>query len=100
MNLHIGIGKGDVITKTIQKTDFVKTALKLANDNKNVVWLLSSKGCEAETLIVVTEEVNLKNYLPLFESEEDVFFFENKTYNDAYIVARDMREGNPLCFGG
>ena len=100
MKFYVGIGEGDVIPLLIDSSDLESMTAELAEVNKNSVWLISSGGHSSKTIIAVTEGVNLGKFISLFKGEEEVYFFDCRTYEDAYIIARDMREGNILCYGG
>ena len=100
MKFYTDCGSDEVIVLAIDKLELNNLTSDLIKESPNSVWLISSGGNEDKTLIIVTEEINVNRYIPLFTEEKEVYFFKCETYEDAYIIARDMREGNILCYGG
>ena len=106
IELNLGIGKGDVdqfyFKSSTQLTDFI---IDIKNTGfKSVVWLVSDGGENAE--ILVTEDLE-KVVVAIAHDHFDninltggeLYLFENTSYDDAYAVAYDMREGNYLQNG-
>lgn len=64
------------------------------------IFLVSGKGCYGDTIV----SENIRNIvdtcldlLTKHDMEEEIHVQEYKTFEDAYKVALDMREGHPKC---
>lgn len=100
--LHLGIGSGDVqgfeFDDDIEFLDFLHQTYISFN---NVVWLY----CDPYDEIMITEKFDYiltsakrhsSNSAEWIEKNIEFHLHEYPTYTDAYAVALDMREGNPL----
>lgn len=106
--LYLGIGEGDVMNfkfKTHRElTSFIAESFDYFTDK---VFLCTS-GDDNEREILITEnyeKILLAMEYDFFngfggEKDNKLHIHEYPTYEDAYKVATDMREGNPLCYGG
>ena len=70
---------------------------------KKHVWLATENGEKGE--IIITESidtliraVNSCVFNLLWNSPQPFFLQQYDSYEDAYAVALDMREGNPRCY--
>ena len=70
---------------------------------KKHVWLATENGEKGE--IIITESidtlisaVNAGVFNLLLNGSQPFFLQQYDTYEDAYAVALDMREGNPKCY--
>ena len=104
ITLYLGIGEGDVQQMTFENDKELRDYIKEIESYKfKCVWLVSSGGEYGE--IFIHESLSIINLLIaeqyLYEGEENetIHLHEYPTYEDAYKVATDMREGNPLCYG-
>ena len=103
IELNLGIGKGDVdkfyFKSSNELTNFI---IDIYNTGfKNVVWLVSSGGENAEILVTenlekVVVAIAHDHFDNINSTGGELYIFENKSYEDAYAVAYDMREGNYL----
>ena len=94
----------DVNKKILNDTNELNTFLstfRQARENKSnsIVYVWSSSHSHDE--VIVTENIALiesvaKNVLDYSDCE--VYLQEYSSYKDAYEVALNMREGNPLCY--
>jgi predicted AlkP superfamily pyrophosphatase or phosphodiesterase len=119
MSIILNYAEGTDLSKPINiislnNTDELKdflSALRLSRENRtsNTVYVWTSdhshddnEDSESETKeIVITEDIVLIESIVrrVFDySDCEVYLQEYSTYEDAYAVALDMREGNPLCY--
>jgi hypothetical protein len=100
--LHLGIFEGDVNVFEFNDLDQMCDYLHELK-SFDCIWLATNHSEIGE--IVVTENLQklirlLKiGYFDLNSNNNEVFHVqEYQTYEDAYKVALDMREGNPKCY--
>ena len=81
--------------------ELVKHLAKLSS--KKHVWLATEDGENGE--IIITESidtlisaVNAGVFNLLLNGSQPFFLQQYDSYEDAYAVALDMREGNPRCY--
>jgi hypothetical protein len=102
ITLYLGLGKGDVgefkLNNTNELLDFVEKFK--AYDR---VWLCSGKSPDTE--IVITEKIDTilqaiahDNWNVSTAKNSELHIHEYPSYEDAYKVALDMREGNNKCY--
>ena len=102
INLHLAIYDGD-----IQLIEF-NTQHDLCQYLKNLdmfscIWL-ATDDCEngeimiTESLKTLIRAVENSHFNLLCNSPQNFFVQEYQTYEDAYKVALDMREGNEKCY--
>ena len=119
MSIILNYAEGTDLSKDINRIplndtnelkDFL-SALRLSRENEsnNVVYLWTSdhshdedEDSESETKeIIITEDIVLMESIVrrVFDySDCEVYLQEYGSYEDAYAVALNMREGNPLCY--
>ena len=100
--LHLAIGPGDQ-----QKFDFFVIS-ELTDYLKELkafdcIWLATTEGAKEE--ILVTEDVDLlikcceNGFFNMIWNDPTHFFVqEYESFESAYAVAGDMREGHPKCY--
>lgn len=105
IRLHLGIGKGDVETlnfKTFNDLDyFVSNEERLMIDG---VWLATSGGTYSD--VFVTDNIdhlrlvmNVDLWEELTQDLNAPFHIHHyESFEDAYKVALDMKEGHELCY--
>jgi hypothetical protein len=97
ITLHLAIYDGDIekleFNSKVELLDFIKELKSF-----NCIWLLTNDGEKGELIvtenietIMISIEYNLCFYNVLYLQEY-------QTYEDAYAVALDMRDGNPKCY--
>ncbi len=104
IKLYLGIGSGDVkqlsFSSPIELSDYIE---HIETYNFNQVWLVSGGGEYAE--IMITE--NISSILSALHNDHwdinlkkhsELHFHGYESYEDAYLVATSMREGNPKCY--
>lgn len=99
ITLYIAIGKENNIPSVLFHTtsdllDYIDELRKF-----DCVWLFCGKAPNSE--IVITESIDtVKKAIPHSQWDVDVEFHmhEYPSYEDAYAVALDMREGNNKCY--
>jgi hypothetical protein len=102
IHLHLGIYDGDVdVIKFFTQSDLCDYLKELACID--CIWLASDGNEKAEILITENLQTLIdsvkNNYFNLHWNSPQVFHVhEYQTYEDAYKVALDMREGNPKCY--
>jgi hypothetical protein len=104
ITLHLGIGEGDVQQMTFENEKELRTYVDdIKSYNFKCVWLASTGGAYGEIFIheslSIISGLILDQYLLEGDENETIHLHEYPTYEDAYKVATDMREGNPLCYG-
>jgi len=102
IHLNLAIYDGDIqIIKFHTQKELCEYLKEL--ESFNCIWL-ATEDCEKGE-ILITE--NLKTLISavkncyfnlLWNSPQNFFVQEYQTYEDAYKVALDMREGNPRCY--
>lgn len=106
IKLNLGIGKGEIHTFVFNTVQDVLDYVQELNSFKDVVWLVAGLANNSnidEIIITESVEVIMKNIcfdlwrLGTFKDSE-LHIHEYESYEDAYLVALDMREGNKLQF--
>jgi len=102
IKLHLGIYEGDV-----QEHEFntKKALLDFVNELKmfDCIWLCASDG-EERSEIIVTEYLETlhsmisKDFMFREPNKNIIHIHEYQTFEDAYKVALDMKEGHPKCY--
>lgn len=119
MSIILNYAEGTDLSKDINRISLNDTnelkdflsALRLSRENEsnNIVYLWTSDHSHDEdeefenelTEIIITENIVLIEFVVnrvLDYSDCEVYLQEYGSYEDAYAVALDMREGNPLCY--
>jgi len=107
ITLHLGIYEGDVKALSFNnRIELVEYILEIKKRIKNRVWLLSNEGetgnifiTEKLDLIELIVSTGIVDYEGCSDLDGcDIHLHEYECYEDAYKVATDMREGNPLCY--
>lgn len=67
----------------------------------NCIWLMTSKGEYSE--IIVTEKIDLiinslVDEARIWKGSKEFYIQEYQSFEDAYAVALDMREGHKKCY--
>lgn len=102
IHLNLAIYEGDV---EVLDFDNILLLCEYLQELKSFdcIWLATDDGEKDE--IVITENLDtLMNavygghFPSLLHQESNFFVQEYQTYEDAYKVALDMREGNPKCY--
>ena len=100
IKLNLGLGNGDVVIFLFDSIDELLIYINevfISYEGK-VVWLYTSGGERGE--IVITENGSTIIQLISYGAVDGrtVHLHEYPTYEDAYKVALDMREGHPKCY--
>lgn len=97
IKLHLAIGTGDIpVLEYENKEELIDYLNELTMFN--CVWLITDDGSNGETLITENLTTLIKWIENDFMNLETIFIQEYESYQDAYLVAFDMREGNPKCY--
>jgi len=102
INLHLGIYDGDVaVIKFNTQTELSDYLQEL--ERFDCIWLATKDFEKGEILITenlqtLISSVENLHFDLLCDTPKDFFVQEYQTYEDAYKVALDMREGNPKCY--
>lgn len=106
INFHLGLYGGDIQSMSFyNKIELCEYIIEIRKMVKNQVWLTSNGGEFAN--IFITEDLTLVHDLIItgfinYQYDEldgcDIHLHQYSSYEDAYQVAHDMREGNPLCY--
>ena len=102
IHLNLGIYDGDVqIIKFFTLNELCEYLKEL--DRFDCIWLATEDAEKGEILITENLETlisSVKNshFNLLWNSPQNFYVQEYKTYEDAYKVALDMREPNPRCY--
>jgi hypothetical protein len=102
IKLNLCIGKGDCkeipFESVLEMADFLNELYRF-----DCIWLATDNGEFGEQLI--TEDLTLlinsvtgDFFKELYNNNALFFVQEYQTYEDAYKVALNMREGNPKCY--
>jgi uncharacterized protein YutD len=59
------------------------------------VWLATDDGEKGEIIVTENVETIVSSIILFWSNSDNIFVQEYQTYEDAYFVALDMREGNP-----
>lgn len=100
--LNLGIYNGDVeVIEFYTQHDLCDYLKEL--HTFNCIWLATEDGEKGEILITenlqtLISAVKNSHFNLLWNSPQNFFVQEYQTYEDAYKVALDMREGNPRCY--
>ena len=102
ITLHLGIGKGDVKRFELRSTNELLDYLEKFKQYDRV-WLCSGKSPESEIVITQSIDVILQaiahdNWDVSLTRNSELHIHEYESYEDAYKVALDMREGNEKCY--
>ena len=102
ITLYLGLGKGDVGKFELNSTNELLDYLEKFKQYDRV-WLCSGKSPNTE--IVITESIEVvqqaiahDNWDVSLEKNSELHIHEYGSYEDAYKVALDMREGNSKCY--
>lgn len=95
-NLNLAIGEGEVEQMPFHSEKDLHEYIEELKAFKDVVWIMA---CLDE--IVITESIDfIRTILNHFDFKEleiiELHIHEYESYDDAYAVAYDMREGNKL----
>ena len=102
IHLHLAIYDGDV---EVIDFDTIPKLCEYLQELKSFdcIWLATDDGEKDE--IVITENLQVLigcvyngHFSSLGYVNKNFFVQEYQTYEDAYKVALDMREGNPKCY--
>jgi hypothetical protein len=97
ITLHLALGEGDSIKLEFETfKELFDYILEIEGYQKDVVYLAT-----AHEEILVSESTFLcATFLDslCIEDGDQVFFQDYESYESAYAVAFDMKEGNPLHF--
>ena len=107
ITLHLGIYEGDLQAFSFNnRTELVEYIKEIKSRIKNRVWILCNECQKAN--IFITEKLDLIELIVStgivdYEGCSDldgctIYLHEYESYEIAYEVATDMREGNPLCY--
>ena len=100
MRLNLAIGEGDVkefdFGHRDELLDFINEVFK-SYDNK-VVWLYCYGGENGEIIVAENSGLIFMLVCEGIVCSDTIHIHEYPTYEDAYKVALDMREGNPKCY--
>jgi len=102
IHLNLGIYDGDVqLIKFFTVSELCKYLKEL--DRFDCIWLATEDGQKGEILITenlktLISSVKNAHFNLLWNSPQNFYVQEYKTYEDAYKVALDMREPNPKCY--
>lgn len=102
ITLYLGVGTGDVgrfeLNSTLELMDYLEQFKQHGR-----VWLCSGKSPNTE--IVITESIDTiqqaiahDNWNISLVKNSELHIHEYESYEDAYKVALDMREGNKKCY--
>jgi hypothetical protein len=102
ITLHLGMGDGDIVLIEFH-TQFDLCEYLKELSRFDCIWLAADDGEKGEILITENVQILIKavenSYFNLlWNSLQNFFVQEYETYEDAYKVALDMREGNPKCY--
>lgn len=102
IHLNLSIYKGDAKIIKFLTTQHLVEYLKELHSFE-CIWLATDDGENGE--ILITENLDglilavKEGYFNLlWNSPQNFFVQEYQTYEDAYKVALNMREGNPRCY--
>jgi len=103
IHLHLAIYEGDIeqidFENIVDLVDYIRELNRF-----DCIWLATEDGEKGE--IIITEDLDalitcIENnvfIINIDEGSQDFFVQEYQTYEDAYAVALDMREGNKRCY--
>jgi hypothetical protein len=101
--LHLGIGEGDIKTKSFFTLVELVSYLKKELSKYDCVFLATEDGEKGELLITEKLETLIfaisKGYFNLlWNSPQNFHLHQYETYEDAYSVALHMKEENKKCY--
>jgi hypothetical protein len=97
ITLHLAIYSGDVERmEFINRRELTNFILELKKFD--CIWLFTDDGENGEIIITENISILVNAFLSNILQGNTLHLQEYQTYEDAYAVALDMREGNPKCY--
>lgn len=107
ITLHLGIGEGEVLEISFNnKIEIIDYINEIKERFFNRVWLLANGDefgnifiTEKIELIILIIDLGIVDFNGCIDLDcFNIHLHEYQSYEDAYKVATDMREGNPLAY--
>ena len=102
IHLNLAIYDGEIqVIKFILQKDLIEYLQELKRFD--CIWLAADDGEKGEVLITenldtLINAIKAGHFNLIWNSPTNFYVQEYQTYEDAYKVALDMREGNPKCY--